>query len=352
MSYKNTMKLFASNFTLVWKQLFYIICTVFILTLCSSAVATPIIEVLKNNGVAQDFELIFKTVYSNPSQIALRVSDMFKHGIKAILLSFPTLYWNIIGTIFLCFILPFILFEMSKYNLTSILFQKFTMNMDVNYSQNMLQTLKQSIRYAFANIVFNLPFVAGTLIIFEIYLLIATSIISAIVGLIILSAILIILISIKISLFAYYTSYMVEHNCDPFAAFGKSLLKTFKDFWKILSMSIVLVLTIIFVNGFIAVFTFFSGLFVTIPASFVVISIYSLVTYFGSTGKRYYLSNSLIYNPVQYTIKKDDYVSIQIPEAKEIQVTTTVMKKKYKKTNNSKKKVKDNYERKHTKKSK
>jgi hypothetical protein len=81
------------------------------------------------------------------------------------------------------------------------------------------------------------------------------------------------------------------------------------------------------------VFTFFSGLIVTIPATFVLIAIYNLVTYFNEKGVRYYLSNTIIYNPVKYTIKKDDYVSISVPEATdEIQVTTTVMKKKYKKT--------------------
>ena len=58
-----------------------------------------------------------------------------------------------------------------------------------------------------------------------------------------------------------------------------------------------------------------------------------MVTYFNEKGVRYYLSNTIIYNPVKYTVKKDDYVSITVPEATdEIQVTTTVMKKKYKKT--------------------
>lgn len=354
MSYKNTMKLFASNFALVWKQLAYIICLIFVFTLCSSALASPIIEVLKNQGIATDFEVIFKTLYTNPGEVALKISDMLKHIIKIIFTNFSTLGWNIFGTFLLCFIFPFLLFEMSKYNLASILFQKLTMNMDVNYFQNAISTLTQSIRYAFANLLLNLPFIAITIILVEMYLVSATSIISAIIGLVLLSAMMILLVSIKISIFTYYTAYMVEHKAAPLAAFGKGIVKTFRNFWKILSISVVLVLTIIFVNGFIAVFTFFSGLLVTIPATFVVISIYSLVTYFGLTGERYYLSNSLIYNPVKYTIKKDDYVSISVPEAKEMEVTTTVMKKKYKKTNSTKtkKNVKDNYERKRIKKSK
>ena len=135
---------------------------------------------------------------------------------------------------------------------------------------------------------------------------------------------------------------MVANNAKPFVAFGKGFIQVFKNFWKILSISIVLLLTIIFINGVITIFTFFAGLIVTIPSCFVIVSVYNLVTYFNIKGERYYLSNTIIYNPVKYTVKKDDYVSISVPEAtKEIQVTTTDMKKKYKKTKSKTTKIKE-----------
>ena len=47
--------------------------------------------------------------------------------------------------------------------------------------------------------------------------------------------------------------------------------------------------------------------------------------------KKVEYNDTIIYNPVKYTVKKDDYVSISVPEVtKEINVTTTVIKKKYK----------------------
>jgi hypothetical protein len=209
--------------------------------------------------------------------------------------------------------------------------------MNANYAQNAIRTLKHSLRYAFANLILTLPFIAGFVIMIEIYLICATSIWSAIIGMIVFMALTIILVSLKISIFTNYTAYMVENDADPFVSFAKSLGKSVKNFWKTLSISIILVLTIILVNGLIALFTFFSGLIVTIPATYVLIAIYNLVTYFNEKGTRYYLSNTIIYNPVQYTVKKDDYVSISVPEAtEEVQVTTTVMKKKYKKTKSNK----------------
>ena len=132
---------------------------------------------------------------------------------------------------------------------------------------------------------------------------------------------------------------MVENNSDPFIAFGKGLTQVLKNFWKILSISIILILTIIFVNGFIALFTFFAGLIVTIPATFVLIATYNLVTYFNLNGTRYYLSSTIIFNPVKHIVKKDDFVSTFVPEeVKEIQVTTTKIKKKYKKHKSEKNK--------------
>ena len=349
MSYKNTMKLFASNFTLVWKQMAYLLCCVFLFTLCSYTIINPIIDLLREYNIIEELKMLFNTVYSSPYEIGLRISDALKHIIAAVLGNFSKIYLNLIGIAFLCILFPYIFVQISVFNISSILQQKFTMNMDVNYVQNTLQTLKYSVKFSLANILFSLPFYALIFVGLEIYLVTAKTALSAIIGLIILSAFVIIIISVKISIFSCYTGYMVDKKCDPFAAFGKGLLMVFKNFWKIFSISIVLTLTIIFVNGFIALFTFFSGLIVTIPATFVLIATYNLVTYFNISGTRYYLSNSIIYNPAKYTVKKDNFDGSVLPpeEVKEIQVTTTKMKKKYKKNSSTnlktnKQKIKEN----------
>lgn len=333
MSYKNSMKLFASNFTLVWKQLAYLLVCLLIFSLCSYAVASPIVDLLKENGVIEEIKDLFNTFYNSPSEFPLRVSDIIKHIISPIITNFSSIWLSLIGTILLCVLLPYVLVQMSIYNITSILGQKFTMNMTVNYSQNAIRNLRRSLKFALANILFNIPYLAIIIALLELYLITARTVMSSIIGLMILSLLLIIVISVKTSIFTYYTGYMVENNAGPFVSFGKGLVQVLKHFWKILGNSVVLLLTIILVNGFVALFTFFSGLLVSIPATFVLIAIYNLVTYFNIKGVRYYLSDTIIFNPVQYTVKKDEYVSVSVPEVtNEINVTTTVIKKKYKKT--------------------
>ncbi len=339
MSYKNTVKLFVSNFSLVWKQLVYLLICAGIFALCFLTMLSPITDLLSANGVFAEFKTILQVVYNSPSELALKLSGGFTHLIRVISSNFSSIWLEFIGLLVLGILLPYILIQMSFYNITSILYQKLSMNMNVRYVQNIVATFKQSIKYAFANILFNLPFFALSLVLIDLYLTIAQTVIASLIGLVILSAILILGESLKISIFTYYVGYMVENNSSPFVAFGKSFVNVFKNFWKIMAMSIIVVLTIIFVNSFIMVFTFFSGLIILIPATFVFLSLYYLVVYFNIKGERYYLAPNLIFNPVKYVIKKDDYSAVAEPEEiKEIQVTTTEIKKRKKKSKTSKSK--------------
>ena len=341
MSYKNSVKLFVSNFNLFWKQLLYMLICAGIFLLCFFTTLNPIATLLKNNGIFDEIKTIIQTVYSSPSELALMLSESFKHIINVITANFSSIWLQVLGLIILGIFLPNILIQMSFFNLSSILYQKLTMNMNVRYVQNALQTLKSSFFYALANIIFNLPFFVLTMFLIYLYLIIATTVMASIIGLIILSAILLILTSFKITIFTCYVGYMVENNANPFVAFGKGFVASFKHFWKIISMSIIVLLTIIFVNGFIAVFTFFSGLIIVIPGTFVFLAIYYLVVYFNIKGERYYLSPNLIFNPVKYVVKQDYFTGEALPEEiKEVQVTTTKMPRKKRQTKSKSKKTK------------
>ncbi|MBQ4541704.1 MAG: hypothetical protein IJA23_02495 [Clostridia bacterium] len=340
MSYKNSMKLFASNFTLVWKQALYMfICfMLFILSIYSTSI--PIIDLLREHNIIAEIKMTVETAYKTPSAFALEFGNILKHIINVILSNFGSIWLSLLGFLVLGILLPYILFQMSSYNITSILYQKLTMNMDVPYIQNGFRLLKNSLIYALASIVLNLPFLFIIILLLEIYIAMAYSTITAIIGLVILFALLILFTSIQISFHTYFMSYMVEKDANPFVSYAKGLINVLKRFWKILSQSVILCLTIIFINGLIALFTFFSGLFITIPATFVLLSIYYLVVYFNMKGDRYYLADNMIFNPIKYQVKQDTFVGTEIPEeVKATELTTVVMKKKRnsKKTKTNKK---------------
>ncbi len=340
MSYKNTMKLFASNFTLVWKQALYMLICFMLFVLGIYSTSVSIIDLLRENNIINEIKMIIETAYNTPSSFALELGEVLKHILNVILSNFGDIWVSLFGFFIFGMLVPYILFQMSSYNITSILYQKLTMNMDVPYVQNGFRLLKHSLIYALASVVLNIPFLFVVVLLFEIYIAMAYSTITAIIGLVILFALLILFTSIQISFHTYFMAYMVEKDANPFVSYAKGLINVLKRFGKILSQSVILCLTIIFINGIIALFTFFSGLFITIPATFVLLSIYYLVVYFNMKGDRYYLADNMIFNPIKYQVKQETFVETEIPEqVKATELTTVVMKKKRnsKKTKTNKK---------------
>lgn len=330
MSYRNTMKLFVSNFALAWKQLVYLLICAFLFAICSYTLISPVISILREAGLFSEIKNLVTLVYDNPKDIAFTISALVKLVLTSIWANFSKIYLNLIGTLILCVILPYILYQVSIYNISSILHQKLTMNMEVNYVQNYIGNFNKAIKFAFASLVYSLPFFVISVGLIIAYVFFATTIFKALIGLMVLSLLSILLDSVKLTLFTHYTGNVVANNANPFSAFGKSIKLELKHFWKIMGYSIVILLTTILINGVIAIFTLFAGLLFSIPATIVLICIFKIVIFLNINGNRYYLSNSVIYNPQRYVIKKDDFVSTFIPPEDTREITTTKMKKRYK----------------------
>jgi hypothetical protein len=239
------------------------------------------------------------------------------------------IYLNFIGAFLFCIILPYLLIQMALFNMSSILYQKFTMNMEVGYAKNHISKLGLSFKFALTNLLLNLPVVAVTIMLIFLYILFSTTLLKSIIGLVVLSVCLIIIESIKIVFTSHYTGRLVAEEGNPLKTFTKSLGIELKNFWKLLGQSIVILLTTVLINGVISIFTFFAGAIFTIPATMMLICIFKIVTYLNLNGNRYYLSDSVIYNPLKYVVKKDDYVATFVSPEETKEITTTKIKKRY-----------------------
>ncbi len=349
MSYRNTMKLFVSNFALAWKQLVYLLICAFLFALCSYTLVSPVITTLREAGLFAEIEHLMSVFYSNPKDIIFSMNVVVKLIFSSIWANFSKIYLNLIATLVLCVILPYILYQVSIYNVSSILHQKLTMNMDVGYTQNYIANFKKAIKFAFASLVYSLPFFIVNLGISVAFIFIANTFIKAVVGLAILSFITIISNSCKLTVFSHFTGNVIANNLNPFSAFWTSFKLEMKHFWKIMGYSVVINLTAILINGVISIFTFFAGVLFTIPATCVMLCIFKIVIFLNINGNRYYLSNSVIYNPQKYVVKKDDFVSTFVPPEDTREITTTKLKKKYK-TKTLNKKLNSNNKKSKTKK--
>lgn len=338
MSYKNTVKIFASNFMLVWKQLLYLFICGLIFALCTYATIEPIIALLRSNQIFIEVKHMVESAYSSPSAFALTLSEFCKHFSSVIFSHFSEIWLHLIALIIFAILLPYLLIQMSYYNICSIIYQKISMNMNVGYIQNGMRKFKQSLIYALSSILFNLPFWALSILFVVLYLTLAKTIVSAIVGLSFLILLLILQKSIKFALFACYTGYMVKNDASSFVSFGKGTAMVIKTFGRVFSNAIVLMLTIILINGFIMIFTFFSGLILSVPATFVFVATFYMVTFCNAGEERYYLNTNFIYNPSRYQISSSVQAEqlkqeeIRAQEQRHIEVMERAQRKRLKKS--------------------
>lgn len=329
MSYKNTMKLFVSNFALAWKHLVYLFCCACLFALCTYTLVTPVINVLREAGLGTQIKEFFSVIYSHPKDTSLQLTQLFKLIAESIIGNMSKIYLNLIGAVLLCIVLPYILIQMALFNMSSILYQKFTMNMEVGYVKNHVSKLSLSFKFAMTNLLLNLPITAVTILLIWLYILFSTTLLKSIIGLVVLSTCIILIDAIKIVFTSHYTGKLVAEEGNPLKTFTKSLGIELKNFWKLLGQSIVVILTTILINGVIAIFTFFAGILFTIPATMMLICIFKIVSFLNLNGNRYYLSDSVIYNPLKYVVKKDDYVATFVSPEETKEITTTKIKKKY-----------------------
>jgi len=101
MSYKNSMKLFASNFNFVWKQLVYLICCILLLAISSYTTIRPIISLLAENNIGAEFEVLFQSIYNSPNEIGLMVSNVIRDILLVVFRNFGEIYLSFIFAILL-----------------------------------------------------------------------------------------------------------------------------------------------------------------------------------------------------------------------------------------------------------
>lgn len=296
MSYRNSVKLLISNFSLVWKQLLY---TIIVGVLCfgiAYATLIPTINLLRAEGVTGEFSSLLETIYTAPEELLSSTQNAFSH-LVSVLKSNPSTVWaGMLGAFFFGFILFNLLKYVSYYVVTYMVHMKMTSFVEVGYARSLVSNLTASLRYAFARLVYSLPFVILRTTIVAIYLTFASNALSIILGLFICSTVLIMLQAIEISLFVAHAPTMIENHSEisAFKAFLIGNKITLKNYPRTISNSIVVALSIVVLNIFLGVFTVGAGLFITIPLSVVFKCIFDTASYLGSRGERYYVAENTI----------------------------------------------------------
>ena len=104
----------------------------------------------------------------------------------------------------------------------------------------------------------------------------------------------VLLLSIRSTIFALWKPAILLENMKAVPAFKKSLSVVFKNFWLLFSYYIVTYLGLILMNLIVACFTCFAGLLISLPTSMVIVAIFQMIFYFSYKRKKYYTDGDTI----------------------------------------------------------
>lgn len=294
MTYKNSVKLLANNFSIVWKQLLFLIVGITLTVLIASVVALPVFKMLSDGGWVESLKDFVETIYTRPSKIVDDFVLLSKDLGFLLKNNFSSLWGSYIGTGFIFVFMGAFWNFIACYTAGEVLNAKMSSLAEFGYTNKLIVSLKKSIPFAIFRFVLSIPFYGLYVLFSYIYLICAKTTVIAIVLLPVLIVFITIAISLKITLLAGMMPVMINEGVSAGKSFSSGLNVTSKRFARTFSNAIVTVLTIMFVNLFLGVFTLGAGLVLTIPASGIFLALFSLLTYYSATKRNFYVSESMI----------------------------------------------------------
>ncbi len=296
MMFKNSIRLLMANFSTVWKLILYYLIVIGIVIGLTAPFFSVINSELNASGALTSLGELATTFNVSVNFIGF-VSNLYSLILalfNSIIALFISNTWVAIYLTVLYFYLMPVLFGLADLPVGQTLFGYMSSLTRYGFVGSYARMLRRSVRFQlFKNLVY-LPF---NLISVGVFFL--TLKLSAIGGLmayflpIIIILPLIILISLKRTLFSGWMPAIVVYDYNMFVALGKGLQATFRRFFRILSTSLVMS-AIIFAISYL--FGTYALLFI-IPVAMMFYYVFEMVAFYSSQGMRFYVDLDTIVKP-------------------------------------------------------
>ncbi len=298
MIFKNSLKILFSNFNIVWKTLLYLF-VVFLLSAVGVYLSLkPIYDLLVLSGLIDSISEIYTSFITslNLAQFFMSSSDLIASIWMVIVGNISSIWFSIVCFVFVVFVFKVLASNLIiMVNCECLHYYMGSMNR-ASYFHEFGATLGKNIRMQLCYYLVSLPI--KLLIVAICYfecMLIGGGLLQAIFTVFFLVVSFVILVALKYTLFATWMPTVVVMNYGVFKSLGKALKLSFRKFGRIFANALGVVSVIYFVNVFFGLFTFFAGLLITIPASYLFYSVFGMVVVYDCQGMRYYVD---VYNVV------------------------------------------------------
>jgi hypothetical protein len=294
--FRNSIKLLIANFSTVWKLILYYILVIGIVI-----------------GLVAPFFGVLNTVF-NSSGILYRLGDLLStFNVSVNFIAFVTELNLILGVIINSFISLFIsnvwvaiylvvlityiipvLFGLADLAVGQTLFGYMSSLTKYNFTGSYLSMLGRSIRFQLFKNLVCLPINVLIAIVF-----IATLKLSAIGGLmiyflpIIIILSILILVSLKKTIFSGWVPAIVVYDCNMFVALGKGMQAVFRRFFRILSTALIMTLLVFALAYLFGTY----ALLVITPLAMMLFYVFEMVGFYSSQGMRFYVDLDTIVKP-------------------------------------------------------
>ena len=296
MMFKNSCKLVAANFSIVWKLiLYYILVTGITIGLIAPFFGT-IGEFFNASGTLSDIGVLLTkfNVSVNPFDLIVDLNTVVTNFLTLFFEFFATKTWV---ALYLCFIVLYIfpvLLGLADLAVGQTLFGYMSSLTRYSFVGSYMKYFARSARFQlFKNLVMlpvNLLIV--TLIVLTLRLSLVGGAIVYFMPLIVV-AVLITLMALKKTFFAGWMPAIVVYDCNMFKGFSKGLKAVMRRFSRIFSNALVIMLLCV---GIIYLFGTFASP-ILIPFFAVFFYVFEMVMFFGSQGMRYYVDLDTILSP-------------------------------------------------------
>lgn len=294
MMYKNTFKLIISNFHLVWKSLLYHIFMGLIIVGLAFACSLPIINVIKDAGV---FKLVSESfnefatsfnIYKLFSDLILAVENL----LNVIAENIGSLWLYIVLFLLIIIVVRTIFSGFSNFACTGVLYNYLSSNIKVSYVANLTNNFFKNLKFQLAYLIVELPIDLAILccayLLFKWMLSLSGLILLAP---IVLMVLLILVVSLKQTLFSAWLPALIVFNCSIFGALKKGVKAVFRRFYRSYSTAILIMLTLVILNIGCALCTFGASLLLTLPISLLSNNVFGMVVFYSSQGMRFYVDS-------------------------------------------------------------
>ena len=304
MIFRNSFRLFLTNFSNVWKVLlYYFIC--FLLTFCVCYyVALPIITKLSEAQVFKNLLDMLNSIFFKPenaiSNIFTKLNEILTTTWEVLKTNTQFMFNYIFLIVWLIFVFPFTI-DLAQLALGEVFYGYMTSHVKYGFTGRFIKNIGKSCVFSLSKYI--VQFVFNVLIISLFVLIVKLFTIGNFLYVLLdllLFALLIVFISIKLTLFSCWMPGIAVLNSMCFKSLIQNFKIVFHMFFKIFSNCLTLVLLAFGFNFLMCAYTFGVGLIVSLPMTAVVFVAFQMVTYFNCQGMRYYVYPDVFVSPKKF----------------------------------------------------